>query len=198
MSLELTTWAGNFAYGADSIHYPTSVAEVQELVARLPRAKALGTRHSFNDIADCPGGLVSLSKMAPDITVDAEAMTVSVTGGTPYGVLAAELHAQGYALHNTGSLPHISVAGATATGTHGSGDRNGILSTAVSAVELVRSDGSLVIVDRSSPDLKGLAVGVGAFGIITRLVLESNPPTWFGRTCTATHPGTSCWTGSMR
>ena len=132
-------------------------------------------RHSFNDIADCPGGLVSLSKMAPDITVDAEAMTVSVTGGTPYGVLAAELHAQGYALHNTGSLPHISVAGATATGTHGSGDRNGILSTAVSAVELVRSDGSLVIVDRSSPDLKALAVGVGAFGIITRLVLDIQP-----------------------
>ena len=175
MSLELTNWAGNFTYGAEAVHYPASVADVQELVARLPRAKALGTRHSFNDIADCPGALVSLSTMAPDITVDAEAMRVSVTGGTPYGVLAAELHSQGYALHNTGSLPHISVAGATATGTHGSGDRNGILSTAVSAVELVKSDGSLVTVDRENPDLKALAVGVGAFGIITRLVLDVQP-----------------------
>jgi alditol oxidase len=105
----------HFTYGADSIHYPTSFDDVQELVARLTRVKALGTRHSFNDIADCSGALVSLSRMAPAITVDAEAMTVSVTGGTPYGGLAAELHSQGYALHNTGSLPHISVAGATAT-----------------------------------------------------------------------------------
>jgi alditol oxidase len=102
-------------------------------------------------------------------------MTVSVTDGTRYGSLAAELQSQGYALHNTGSLPHISVAGATATGTHGSGDRNGILSTAVSAVELVKADGSLVTVDRSNPDLKALAVGLGAFGIVTRLVLEVQP-----------------------
>ena len=175
MSIELTNWAGNFTYGADAVHYPTSVADVQELVARLTRAKALGTRHSFNDVADCPGALVSLTKMAPDITIDEDAMTASVTGGTPYGVLAAGLQSQGYALHNMGSLPHISIAGATATGTHGSGDRNGILSTAVSAVELVKADGSLVTVDRASPDLQALAVGVGAFGIITRLVLDIQP-----------------------
>ena len=176
MSLELTNWAGNLAYSADSVHYPTSVVQVQELVARLSRVKALGTRHSFNTIADSPGGaLISLSELAPDVTIDADAMTVSVTGGTRYGILAAELQAQGYALHNTGSLPHISVAGATATGTHGSGDRNGILSTAVSAVELVKADGSLVTVDRSNPDLKALAVGLGAFGVITRLVLDMQP-----------------------
>ena len=176
MSIELTNWAGNLTYSAESVHYPTSVAEAQQLVARHSRVKALGTRHSFNAIADCPGGaLVSLSELAPDITVDADAMTVSVTGGTRYGVLAAELQAHGYALHNTGSLPHISVAGATATGTHGSGDRNGVLSTAVSAVDLVTSDGSLVTVDRSNPDLRALSVGLGAFGVITRLVLDIQP-----------------------
>jgi alditol oxidase len=176
MALELTNWAGNLAYRADSVHYPTSVVEVQELVARLPRVRALGTRHSFNTIADAPeGALISLSELAPEVSVDAEAMTVSVTGGTRYGVLAAELQSQGYALHNTGSLPHISVAGATATGTHGSGDRNGILSTAVSAVELVKADGSMVTVDRSNPDLKALAVGLGAFGVVTRLVLDIQP-----------------------
>jgi alditol oxidase len=176
VALELTNWAGNLAYSADSVHYPTSIVEVQELVARLPRVKALGTRHSFNGIADAPeGALISLSELAPEVSIDADAMTVSVTGGTRYGSLAAELQSQGYALHNTGSLPHISVAGATATGTHGSGDRNGILSTAVSAVELVKSDGSLVTVDRSNPDLKALAVGLGAFGIVTRLVLDIQP-----------------------
>jgi alditol oxidase len=176
VSLEPTNWAGNLAYRAESVHYPTSVAEVQELVARLPRVRALGTRHSFNTIADSPGGaLISLSEVAPDITIDADAMTVSVTGGTRYGVLAAELQSRGYALHNTGSLPHISVAGATATGTHGSGDRNGILSTAVSAVEVVQADGSLLTVDRSNPELKALAVGLGAFGVITRLALDIQP-----------------------
>jgi xylitol oxidase len=176
VSLGLTNWAGNLAYSAESVHYPTSVAEVQELVSRLSRVKALGTRHSFNTIADSPGGaLISLSELAPEVTIDADAMSVSVTGGTRYGVLAAELQAHGYALHNTGSLPHISVAGATATGTHGSGDRNGILSTAVSGVELVTADGSLVTVDRSNPDLKALAVGLGAFGVITRVVLDIQP-----------------------
>jgi alditol oxidase len=176
VSLELTNWAGNLAYSAASVHYPTSVVAVQELVARLPRVKAIGTRHSFNTIADSPGGaLISLSELPPGVTIDADAMTVSVTGGTRYGILAAELQSQGYALHNTGSLPHISVAGATATGTHGSGDRHGILSTAVSAMELVKSDGSLVTVDRSNPDLKALAVGLGAFGVITRLVLDIQP-----------------------
>lgn len=174
--MELTNWAGNVGYRAESVHHPASVAEVQELVARLPRVRALGTRHSFNTVADCPGGaLISLSELAPDIVVDADEMTVSVTGGTRYGILAAELESQGYALHNTGSLPHISVAGATATGTHGSGDRNGVLATAVAAVELVTPDGSLVTVDRSSPDLKALALGLGAFGVITRLVLDVQP-----------------------
>lgn len=176
MAQGLTNWAGNLAYRAESAHYPTSVVEVQDLVAQLSWVKALGTRHSFNAIADSPGGaLISLSELAPEVAVDAEAMTVSVTGGTRYGVLAAELQAQGYALHNTGSLPHISVAGATATGTHGSGDRNGILSTAVSAIDLVKADGSLVTVDRSNPELKALAVGLGAFGVITRVVLDMQP-----------------------
>ena len=140
VALAVTWFVPDRRFSADSLHYPTSVAEVQQLVAHQPRVKALGTRHSFNTIADCPGGaLISLSELAPDITVDAQAMTVSVTGGTRYGVLVTELQSQGYALHNTGSLPHISVAGATATGTHGSGDRNGILSTAVAAVDLVKA-----------------------------------------------------------
>lgn len=176
MAPEMTNWAGNLTYHADSVHNPTSVEVVQELVSRLPRVKALGTRHSFNTVADSPGGgLISLSELDPDIVVDAGSMTVSVTGGTPYGVLAGALQAQGYALHNTGSLPHISVAGATATGTHGSGDRNGILSTAVSAVDLVTADGSLLTIDRSDPDLKAVAVGLGAFGVITRLWLDVQP-----------------------
>jgi xylitol oxidase len=174
-AMELTNWAGNFRYRATSIHYPVSVAGLQEIVARLPRVRALGTRHCFNGIADSAGALVCLSAMPPDIRVDPVAMTVSVSGGTRYGVLVGELQAQGFALHNTGSLPHISVAGGTATGTHGSGDGNGILSTAITALELVTADGSLVRVDRSGSDLNAAAVGLGAFGVVAVLSLDIQP-----------------------
>jgi len=115
--------------------------------------------------------------MPPNIHIDATTMTASVTGGTSYGLLISELESRGFALHNTGSLPHISVAGATATATHGSGDGNGngILSTAISAVDLVTADGSLVTVDRSSEHLPALAVGLGAFGVIARVTLDIEP-----------------------
>lgn len=174
--MKLRNWAGNLTYGAAAAYYPSSVGEVQELVVRNRKVKALGTRHSFSPIAATPGGaLVSLSGLAPQIKLDRDEMTVSVTGGTTYGVLAAALEVHGCALHNMGSLPHISIAGATATGTHGSGDDNGILATAVSAIEIVRADGSALVVERSNPDFAALAVGLGAFGIVTRLELDIQP-----------------------
>ena len=175
MSIDHVNWAGNVTYSAEAFLEPATVDELQGLVARWPRVRALGTRHSFTEIADTSGALISLARMDPDIRIDRSAMTASVTGGTRFGVLIRELQAQGFALQNTGSLPHISVAGATATGTHGSGDGNGILATAISAVELVAADGSLVRIDRSSDELCALAVGLGAFGIITRVTLDIQP-----------------------
>jgi xylitol oxidase len=90
-------------------------------------------------------------------------------------VLAAELQAKGFALANMASLPHVSVAGGTATGTHGSGDGNGVLATSISAVDLVTAVGSVRTVDRSNPDLAAIAVGLGAFGVISRLTLDIEP-----------------------
>ena len=175
MSTNRVNWAGNVTYGPEAILEPATVDELQAMVAGWPRVHALGTRHSFTDIADTSGALISLAGMDPDIRIDPTAMTASVTGGTRFGVLIRELQAHGFALHNTGSLPHISVAGATATGTHGSGDGSGILSTAISAVELVTADGSLATIDRSGDELSALAVGLGAFGIITRITLDIQP-----------------------
>ncbi len=175
MSTNHLNWAGNVTYSAEEILEPATVDELQAMVARSPRVRALGTRHSFTDIADTSGALISLAGFDPDIRIDPTTMTASVTGGTRFGVLIRELEAQGFALQNTGSLPHISVAGATATGTHGSGDGNGILSTAISAVELVTADGSLVTIDRSSDHMSALALGLGAFGIITRVTLDIQP-----------------------
>lgn len=175
MSIDRTNWAGNLTFGAEEILHPTSVQQVQELVASRSRVRPLGTRHSFTSIADTTGTLVSLTDLAPDIQIDRAAMTASVTAGTRYGVLMQALQDDGLALHNTGSLPHISVGGATATGTHGSGDRLGILSTTIAAVEMVTADGSIVTIDRSDDHLSAVAVGLGAFGVITRITMDVEP-----------------------
>lgn len=174
-----TNWAGNVTYRAARLHRPTSVAQVQEIVAAAPRVKALGSRHCFNDVADTPADLVSLDALPEDVAVDlpdGDAPGVAwVPGGMQYGRLLPELARRGHALHNLASLPHITVAGATATGTHGSGNRNGSLSTSVVGLELVRSDGELVTLGPDSPDLPGAVVHLGALGVVTRVGLRVQP-----------------------
>ena len=168
-------WADNYTYTAAHIHRPTTIDEVRRSIAGATKIRALGTRHSFNSIADSPGDLIILDGIEPEFVIDRERQTVTVGAATRYGVLASYLHARGFALHNMGSLPHISVAGATATGTHGSGDKNGNLSTAVSALELVTASGDLVHVQRGDDGFEGMVVGLGAFGIVTRLTLDIQP-----------------------
>jgi xylitol oxidase len=168
-------WAGNYGYRAPRIAHPASMAELQDVVAGAGKIRALGSRHSFNDIADTSGTLVVLDALDAGISVDTQNMTVTVTGGTRYGTLAAELQRQGFALHNLASLPHISVAGAVATATHGSGDRNGNLATVVAELELVSGDGTVVTARRGDPDFAGMVVGLGALGIVSRLTLDIEP-----------------------
>ena len=167
-------WAGNYRYAAPVAH-PRTIEEVHQLVAAATQVRALGSRHSFTAIADSPGMLVALDRVDDAIVIDPTALSVGVSGGTTYGTLAVELQRQGYALHNLASLPHISVAGAIATGTHGSGDRNGSLATAVSALEIVTGSGELLQVDRSTPDFAGMVVALGALGIVTRVTLDIQP-----------------------
>src|SRR5437016_5666910 len=130
---QLKNWAGNLTYGTNTIDHPTSVEEVQELVKKYPKLKVLGTRHCFNTIADSNNHFISLGKMNKVVALDANAHTITIEAGMKYGKLCPWLHDQGFALHNLASLPHISVAGACATATHGSGGKNGNLATAVSA-----------------------------------------------------------------
>jgi xylitol oxidase len=168
----LRNWAGNVTYSADRLHEPRTVEELQEIVARSPRLRALGTGHSFNRIADSDE-LVTVRGL-PDST-DIRADRVVAPGGARYTELAAALYARGLALHNLGSLPHISLAGACATGTHGSGDHNGSLPTAVTAVEFVRADGELVTVEHTDPDFGGSVLALGALGVVTRMTLAVEP-----------------------
>ena len=168
-------WAGNVTFGARVLHRPTSVEALQQLVAASPRIHALGTGHSFNRIADTDGDLVSVADLDIPIVIDADARTVRVGGGTRFGELAVALHEQGWALPNLGSLPHISVAGAFATGTHGSGDANRCLAAGAVGVEYVRADGELVTVTAGDPDFGGSVLALGALGIVTALTLRIVP-----------------------
>jgi alditol oxidase len=173
----LRNWAGNHAYVAARLHEPGSLDELQETVRRHRSLRALGSRHSFNDIADTTGDLISLRRMPRVFDLDRTAATVTVDGGVRYGEFAEPLHAAGFALHNLASLPHISVAGACATATHGSGDRSGNLATAVSAMEVVTADGEVARFSRArDPDsFEGAVVSLGGLGVVTTLTLDLQP-----------------------
>lgn len=169
-----TNWAGNYTYRAKTIHEPGTIDELRRAVAGAEKIHALGTRHSFNAIADS-AELVSLAKVDPCIEIDREAMTATIGGAIRYGDLAVALEREGLALHNLASLPHISVAGAVATATHGSGVRNGNLATAVVDIELVTSEGDIVRFARGDAEFPGVVVNLGALGVVTRLTLRVEP-----------------------
>ncbi|MEP7111637.1 MAG: FAD-binding protein [Ilumatobacteraceae bacterium] len=170
-------WAGNVEYGAARFHAPTSVSEVQSIVAASAKVRAVGSRHSFNTIADTTGDQISLASLERVVEIDPQTQTVTIDGGIKYGELATRLHESGWALANLASLPHISVAGACATATHGSGVGNRNLATAVRAMELVTASGDRVLMSRDDdPELlDALTVGLGAVGIVTRLTLDIEP-----------------------
>ena len=171
----MRNWAGNITYSTADVRAPGSMAELQETVAAATRVKALGSGHSFNDVLDCSGTLVSTRGLPLTLQVDAGSAEAEVPGALTYAEVGAELHRQGWALPNMGSLPHISVAGACATGTHGSGVGNGCLATSVVGVELVRADGSLLTARSEDPDFPGLVLSLGALGVVTRLWLRLLP-----------------------
>jgi xylitol oxidase len=177
MSAKRTNWAGNVTFGARHFLRPSSISELQHLVAHGRQVRALGTGHSFNALADTPGDLLSLAGLPRVIEVDTANAAVTIGAGLAYGELAVELNAAGRALHNLASLPHISVAGACATGTHGSGNTNGNLATAVSAAEMVTAEGDLVTVSRDGDPgrFHGAVISLGALGIVTRMTLDTLP-----------------------
>ena len=173
--MSLTNWAGNLAYHAAVVVAPKTIAEAQESVRAAPKLRALGSRHCFNDIADTPGTQLSLEKLR-GISVDKAGSTVTVEGGVRYDDLCPALHAHGYALHNLASLPHISIAGAAATSTHGSGAL-GSLATAITAIEFINAKGDLVTLSRENDGdtFAGAVVNLGALGVVTNVTLAIEP-----------------------
>jgi alditol oxidase len=170
-------WAGNVEFGASDVARPRSVEELQDVVATCAaagrRVRALGTAHSFSPVADTEGVRIFTDELRRVVTLDGS--TVTVEAGIRYADLAPILQSRGLALHNLPSLPHLSVAGALATATHGSGDGNGNLSTAIEALELVDPAGEIVVVDRRHPLWAAAGVGLGAFGVVARAALRVEP-----------------------
>jgi xylitol oxidase len=173
----LRNWAGNYQYSTSRLTSATSLAQIREFVRAHAHFKVLGTRHCFNGIADSVDHLLSLRDMTAVVALDRAARTVTVEAGMSYGQLCPSLDRDGFALHNLASLPHISIAGACATGTHGSGVNNGNLSTAVSAFEIVTASGDVLSIARNT-DLRMFQAGVvnlGALGVVTKVTLDVQP-----------------------
>jgi xylitol oxidase len=173
----MRNWAGNLTYRAARLLEPETVEQLAEIVRGSRSLRVLGSRHAFSSLADTTGDHLSLARLPRIIDIDSAGGTVTVDGATRYGDLAPVLHAAGFALHNLASLPHISIAGACATGTHGSGDRSGNLSTAVRAMDVVRADGELVRISRADDPatFAGAVVSLGCLGAVTRLTLGIEP-----------------------
>jgi xylitol oxidase len=171
----LTNWAGNITFGAARVHRPGTLEELRSVVAASDRVRALGSAHSFSPVADTTDDLVSVAGLPARVDVSADRSTATVAAGMRYGEVAVALQAQGLALHNLGSLPHISVAGAVATGTHGSGPTLGSLSTAVVGLDLVTATGAMLRLDRTDLRFPGAVVGLGALGVVTAVTLAVQP-----------------------
>ena len=183
-------WAGNVRFSTDRLLVPRSVDELCALLSgsgsgsgaggRPPgrlegRLHCLGTGHSFSDVADAEGTQISVAQLPHRIEVDAAVPAVTVSAGLRWGDLGPVLHGAGFALHTLGSLPHISVAGSCATGTHGSGERARCLAAAVRELELVTASGEVTTVRRGDPDFAGHVVALGALGVVTAVTLDVEP-----------------------
>jgi alditol oxidase len=174
-STVLRNWAGNVTFSPAEVVRPRSIDELAETVVRSRRVRVLGTGHSFSPVASTDGTLVVLDAMPGTIELDSASSTVRVPAGVRWGELAPVVHAHGFALANMGSLPHISVAGSAATGTHGSGASLGCLATSAVALEIVRADGSVQSLRTGDVDFDGSVVALGALGVVTALELRLVP-----------------------
>jgi L-gulono-1,4-lactone dehydrogenase len=178
------SWSGLATADPTQVMAPRDATEVADAVVAARshgmRVKMVGAGHSFTDIAVTDGLLLEPHRLVGISAVDREAMTVTVLAGTPLHVLNERLHGLGLALHNLGDIDRQTVAGAIATGTHGTGGRWASLSAQVAGLDLVTADGALV---RARPDgtvaeaeLFGAArVGLGALGIVTAVTFCVEP-----------------------
>ena len=156
---------------------PGRVEEVAEIVARSEQVRVAGAGHSFTDAVLTDGTLMSLERMDRVVDVDRSSGLVRVQAGITLGALSDELWRHGLAFENLGDIDVQSIAGATATGTHGTGAKLRNLSAALHSIELVVGDGSVIEVnEENDPEAwRAARVSVGALGVVTAVTLRAVP-----------------------
>src|SRR5262249_35063211 len=173
-----SNWAGTASSTATRVVHPASRDEVVAAVLAAAsdglRVKAVGSGHSFTSAAATSGVRVELDSLSSPVSVDAATRQVTVPAGMRLSALNAVLAAHGLALPNLGDIDGQTVAGALATGTHGTGASLGCLSTNVSALEIVTGTGEVIRCSSSSaPDVfRAALVNVGALGVVTEVTLR--------------------------
>lgn len=177
---EWRNWAGDQACAPAAVERPGSAAEVAAAVQRAAAAgrtvRVAGSGHSFSDVVLTDGLLLSLDRMDRVLDVDRASGLVRAQPGITLRALNVVLAGHGLALANLGDFDGQALAGAIATGTHGTGIGLGNLSTQVEAMELVAGDGSTVRVGADDPEaLRAARVGLGALGVMTELTLRCVP-----------------------
>ena len=178
---EWRNWAGDQACSPVVVEHPASAAEVAEAVGRARDTgrgvRVAGAGHSFTDAVLTDGTLLALDRMRRVREIDRASGLARVEAGISLNELSEALWAQGLALENLGDVDVQSIAGATATATHGTGSRLRNLSAALSEVELVTADGSLLRVSESDdPEAwRAARVSIGALGVVTAVTLRAVP-----------------------
>ncbi|HEX6340608.1 FAD-binding protein [Umezawaea sp.] len=175
MTTGARNWAGNVVFSAEHVEAPTTAERLREVVATAGKAHVLGAGHSFSRIADTTGTLITLRDLPASVEVSADRRSARVGAGLRLAEVATLLDAEGLALHNLPSLPHITVAGAVATATHGSGDRNGSLASAVRSLDLITADGGTTTLARGDDRFDGAVVSFGSLGVVTSVDLDVVP-----------------------
>lgn len=172
-----TNWAGNVRVAPRVVVRPASLDELDEAVAEAARrgetVRVAGAGHSFAPLCATTGTLLDLSLLAGVERVDPETGEATIWAGTRLSDLGAPLLEQGRAVANQGDIDRQAIAGAVATGTHGSGRKYGSFSSIVRAIEVMGADGGLVTIDASDPRLRAANLNLGLLGVVTRLTLAT-------------------------
>ncbi|MGI8774839.1 MAG: D-arabinono-1,4-lactone oxidase [Actinomycetota bacterium] len=176
-----SNWTGDQTCYPDVLATPSGVDELSDLLHRATEreleVRVAGAGHAFSDAVLTDGMLISLDRMDRVLEVDAAARRVTVQAGIRLRALNEVLDAHGLALENLGDIDAQSIAGATATGTHGTGGRFANLSSNIVSLELMSADGSVVeLSEAKDPDAwRAARVSIGALGVITVLTLRVVP-----------------------
>lgn len=174
-------WAGTEAAEPRKVVTPDAtgqiVQEVEHALAHRGTVKMVGTGHSFTGISAPVGTMIRPDRFAGIVSVDRNAMTVTVLAGTPLHVLNAELGRLGLSLHNMGDIAEQTIAGATSTGTHGTGGTVASLSAQIAAFTMISGRGETITASPTSfRDIYDVGrIGLGALGILTEITLHVEP-----------------------